>query len=315
MSSTPPTPGAGVPAHGVPAPRVSVVIPVRNGAPTIAAQLTALAGQDVDEPFEVVVADNGSTDATVDVVRRFEASMPVRVVPAPEPGINAARNAGVRAARGQLLLFCDADDVVRPDWVARMATRLGDHDAVSGGLAPVPAEAFGSAPTATNRLRRHRPDQGRPRRPLRPPALEFLPRAVGANCAVRRDAWEAVGGFDPSYRDGGGDDDEFFWRVQLAGYSLTVDPEPTVVYRLPETRRQALVKGYRKARSSARLYAEFRPHGARFHPRRAIARWAGLLYRSYQLLRGPDARTDWLVRAAHAAGRLAGALRQRIVYF
>src|SRR5690606_10578144 len=95
-------------------PQISVVIPARDAARWIDAQLGALACQEVPVPWEVVVADNGSTDDTVARAEAWADRLPVRVVDASgRPGPNHARNQGTAAARGDLLLYCDADDVVQ----------------------------------------------------------------------------------------------------------------------------------------------------------------------------------------------------------
>src|SRR5688500_9296124 len=99
--------------------RASVVVPVRDGAATIGEQLAALAQQDFPGSWEVVVADNGSRDGTADVVRSFRDRLPgLRLVDASaRPGASHARNAGAAAATGEVLAFCDADDVVDPGWL------------------------------------------------------------------------------------------------------------------------------------------------------------------------------------------------------
>src|SRR5665213_4169463 len=98
---------------------ISVVLPVRDGLPWLDEQLGALAAQHCDEPWEVVVADNGSSDASVALARDWaERCAAMRVLDASaRVGPAAARNAGVMAARGELLAFCDADDVVQAGWL------------------------------------------------------------------------------------------------------------------------------------------------------------------------------------------------------
>ncbi|HEX5945088.1 MAG TPA: glycosyltransferase family A protein [Acidimicrobiales bacterium] len=99
--------------------RISVVVPARNAVDVLGAQLDALAAQEVPVPWEVVVADNGSTDGTRELAAAWHDRLPVRVVDASaHAGVNHARNRGVHAAHGELVLCCDADDVVAPGWVA-----------------------------------------------------------------------------------------------------------------------------------------------------------------------------------------------------
>src|SRR5664279_3010368 len=114
---------------------VSVIIPAYNGAALIGNQLDALAQQETNLSWEVIVADNGSTDATPDIVRQRAASYPVdlRVVDASaRRGVGPAGNAGARASRGAVLLFCYVDDEVMPGWVDGAWNALRQFDLVGG---------------------------------------------------------------------------------------------------------------------------------------------------------------------------------------
>jgi len=95
-------------------PFVSVVIPALNVADTIGDQLDALAHQTYAGAWEVVVSDNGSTDATRERVEVWRDRLPhLRIVDSSRRrGVSPARNVGVEAARGDLVLICDGDDVV-----------------------------------------------------------------------------------------------------------------------------------------------------------------------------------------------------------
>ena len=112
---------------------VSVVMPARNARPTLEAQLEALRAQDYAGPWELVVADNGSTDGTAGLTRRWAGTLPVRVVDAASSrGASFARNRGWRSARGDLIAFCDADDVVDSRWLSRLAKAAEEADLVGG---------------------------------------------------------------------------------------------------------------------------------------------------------------------------------------
>src|SRR5215204_14430 len=107
-------------------PELTVVIPALDAADEIAGQLDALAAQEWDEPWEVVVADNGSTDGTRAVVERYAGRLPgLRVVDASEPAGQAhALNSGVESAGAEAVAFCDTDDEAAPGWVAAMGEAL-----------------------------------------------------------------------------------------------------------------------------------------------------------------------------------------------
>jgi glycosyltransferase involved in cell wall biosynthesis len=101
---------------------VTVVMPLRNRAAEAPAALDSVLAQDFDQPFEVVAVDDGSTDRTRDVVGRY--GDVVRLISVPASGVAAARNAGVAAARGEYLAYCDSDDVQRPFRLAAQAAAL-----------------------------------------------------------------------------------------------------------------------------------------------------------------------------------------------
>ncbi|WP_127129845.1 glycosyltransferase family 2 protein [Georgenia sp. SYP-B2076] len=281
---------------------VSVVIPALNAAGTIGTQLGALARQEVDAAWEVIVVDNGSSDATVEVCQSYESRLPaLRVLSCAQPGTSAARNTGAAASSADLLLFCDADDEVAPGWVAAMVAALQASDAVGGAI-----ENDRLTPRPLPYLPRH-PDH-------LPVVAGFLPRAITANLGVHRRVFEAVGGFAADY-DYGGPDTEFCWRLQLASYRLTYAPDAVVHYRHRHTLRSVAVKAYRTGRSRGRL---FRDYAAAGMPRPRLAgvalRWARLVVTLPGALVSPRRRWWWAEQAAGAAGRVAGSVRFRVRY-
>ena len=95
------------------APRISVVVPAYNAAGTVAACLRALLDLELDEQYEIILVDDGSTDGTVDISESLRPptldTCGFKVLRRPHRGAAAARNAGVRIARGKVILFTDAD--------------------------------------------------------------------------------------------------------------------------------------------------------------------------------------------------------------
>jgi glycosyltransferase involved in cell wall biosynthesis len=161
---------------------ISIVVPAHNEEALIGATLLAIdvAARDTGRPFEIIVVDDGSTDRTAEISRGHGA----RVVSAAVHQIAAARNAGARVARGNLLVFVDADTIV-PAAVLRAAVRAVGDGAVGGGA----GATF---------------DAGTPRWAQRTiAAVAWILRtarwAAGCFLFVRRDAFERVGGFDERY--------------------------------------------------------------------------------------------------------------------
>lgn len=116
-------PGA-VPGRGI---RLSVIVPAHNAAGTLAECLRALTVSPPGIASEIIVVDDHSTDATAAIAAGFSC----RVVRSPRRGVAAARNAGIRAAQGSLLLFIDADVSVHPDTLSRFLHCLDIHPDLS----------------------------------------------------------------------------------------------------------------------------------------------------------------------------------------
>jgi GT2 family glycosyltransferase len=278
-------------------PLVSVVIAVRDGMPWLEEQLCAIAGQKLSAEWEVVVADNGSLDSTRVCVEHWAERVPrIRLVDAAlPPGPGAARNAGVKSARGSLLVFCDADDVVQPDWLARMVTALDEHDVVSG------VYDFGS------------PNGDSGREPTRHGTAQFgfLPFGLGANLAVRSEAFEAVSGFRESFLVG--EDIDLCWRLQLDGYRFSSADAAVVWKREPADARSILRKAWSYGRCGPRLYRGYRAAGMHRDLRGACKAWAWLFVNVPRLFR-QSVRRQWLRTFSVRTGRLAGSMTQHVFF-
>jgi glycosyltransferase involved in cell wall biosynthesis len=105
-------------------PRVSVVIPVRNGERTIARAIESALAQEFEEPIEVIAVNDGSTDHTCDVLARYASR--IRVISQPHSGVSAARNSAVKASTGDYIAFLDADDEWLPKKLARVVPLLDE---------------------------------------------------------------------------------------------------------------------------------------------------------------------------------------------
>jgi GT2 family glycosyltransferase len=202
-----------------PMPDCSVIICTRDRADVIAACVEQVVGQGV---AEVVVVDNGSSDATPDVLADLAARHPgtVRIVDEPRAGLSIARNTGARAASRELLIYLDDDARVAPGWAAALARELArDGVAIAGGpitgLWPPERDPAWPAP-------RLEPfygvlDHGDADVSLVAPKIVY-----GGNWGVKRSALAAAGGFDPSLGVGpsariGGEEVSVAWQVQRAG--------------------------------------------------------------------------------------------------
>lgn len=214
---------------------VSILIPTHDRAEILERSLESL--REVRRPegvtVEAVVIANACSDSTEETVRSKTASFPfpLRLVSEPTPGLNPARNAGARAARGEILAYLDDDAFVEPGWLEGLVRCFERYpaDLVAGRVVlwweALPRPDWVSPPV--ERLL-SRLDLGDEPRPLPGPS-----KVVGANFALRREVLEAVGAFSPHLDRSGkellsGGDTELAHRIQRAGYRLYYCPEMSV---------------------------------------------------------------------------------------
>jgi len=195
----------------MPDPLVTVVVPARNEEALIGACLASIAAQDHPaEEIEVVVAVNGTSDRTAQIAygvgaalaaeahERGRSAPDIRVLHEVPAGLSRAKNAGARAARGSLLLFCDGDSRMAPNLVSTIAARARDGERVASirviadGRDPIDHAFFW--------------------------VIEYGKRAVGTRANMfwcERALFEELGGFDEALNHA--EDLDFLVRAKRAG--------------------------------------------------------------------------------------------------
>jgi glycosyltransferase involved in cell wall biosynthesis len=282
---------------------VTVIVPVRDGEKTLPQEFEALSQQAYSGSWEVVVADNGSTDGTRAVCAAWAGRLPgFRVVDASDrAGSSHARNVGAAAAQGDLLAFCDADDVVDPHWLAALVDAARQHDLVGGTQE---ASRLNDATVQKSRGARTRSALVRP--------LGFLPFAPTSNLAVWADVYRTVGGLDVDYPQA--HDVEFSWRAQVEGFDLGHAPEAVVHYRYRSTVKGVAKQAYLTGFDAVQLYRDYHAHGARRPSGRAtLRRWLASVVR-IPLILVPSQRIGSVRLLANNAGRLVACARFRVLF-
>ncbi len=282
--------------------RLSVVVPCLNASATIAVQLEALARQTWSGEWELILADNGSTDDTLAVARSYEHRFPdFRIVDAStRRGPAHAQNEGVRASTGEAILFCDADDKVAPNWLEAMGEALLGHDFVASRL------EFRELAALTSDVRHAQEDGLNVYR--YPP---FLPHAGNGSLGVRRSVHDAVGGFDESMF--GLFDTDYCFRVQLMGIPLYYVAETVVHVRSRKTLFGLFKQAQLNGAWNVVLYKRYRSLGMpRLSLRQGIAGWVSLL-RGLPDLHDRKFRSEWLWNLGWRTGRLQGSLKHRVL--
>jgi len=224
-------------------PRVDVIIPVYNAAATVAESVESALGQTFTG-FEVVAVDDGSTDASAEVLSRYGDR--IKVLAQTNRGLSAARNAGVHLGTAEYVAFLDADDIWEPDMLERTVAALDrlPHSVLaytdvtivdsSGRVinAALISDSLGRAPQLDDLFVRLWP---------------IMPSAV----VMRRGVFDAIGGFSEAFR-GLGYEDVFMWMRARELGEFAYLPEPLVRWRFSAFPHP--LKQTRKERDSAKVF-------------------------------------------------------------
>jgi lipopolysaccharide/colanic/teichoic acid biosynthesis glycosyltransferase/GT2 family glycosyltransferase len=224
---------------GLTYPQVTVVVPAHNAAQTLSLCLAALLKQDYpSSAYEVIVVDDGSTDATAAVARAAGG----RVVTQPHAGPAAARNRGAAEARGDLLLFTDADCEPTSGWISALVAPFADPR-VAGAKGAYLTRQRGLVPRFTQLEYQDRYD-----RMAGADSIDFVDTY---SAAYRREVFLANRGFDTIFPTASVEDQELSFRLAEKGYRLVFVPQAQVYHQHNPTlgayvRRKFLI-GYWKA--------------------------------------------------------------------
>lgn len=216
--------------------KLSIIIPCYNAEDTLADELEAMCAQQWSEPWEVLLVDNRSTDSSLKIAESYLTRLPnLRIIDASErQGQPFALNTGIRAARGESVALCDADDEIAPGWVAAMGEALAKHEFV--------ACRIDTAKLNPKWLHGHDQEKGL-QTIWYPP---YLPHAGGGTLGFRKKLFEEVGDFDdalPCLHD-----TDFCFRAQKIGYQLHFVPDAVLHVR----KRDSLTAHYKQSRNYAK---------------------------------------------------------------
>jgi O-antigen biosynthesis protein len=242
-------------------PRVSVVVCTHNGARTLPECLER-ARQLSYPDFELIVVDDGSSDASTEIAYEHGAT----VVGIDHRGLSAARNAGIAQATGEIVAFLDDDAYPDPDWLHYVAAALrrSGHAGIGGPNIPpddgLVAECVAAAPGGPIHVL------------ISDREAEHVP---GCNMAFRKAALEEIGGFDERFRVAG-DDVDVCWRLQEAGWTLGFSAGAVVMHRRRDSVRRYLKQQYGYGKAEALLERKW---PSRYN-RAGSSRWSGRIYDS-----------------------------------
>jgi O-antigen biosynthesis protein len=241
-------------------PRVSVIVCSHNGGATLDECLRSLSSLNYPD-FELIVVDDGSNDDTREILARFP---DVRAIDQPHRGLSIARNTGLQSATGLVVAYTDSDCVADPDWLIHLVHQLTRTGAAAvGGPNLTPDDGWLAACVAAA--------PGQPTHVLvSDQVAEHIP---GCNMAFRREALEAINGFDPQFLKAG-DDVDICWRLQHEGLSITFAPGAFVWHHRRRNPRSYLKQQAGYGEAEALLQSK---HPDKFNGR-GDGKWGGMMY-------------------------------------
>jgi glycosyltransferase involved in cell wall biosynthesis len=211
-----------------------VIIPVFNGAATIASAIDSALAQEFGGELEVIVVNDGSTDATSSVLDAYRGR--VTVLDRVNGGPAAARNAGVRASRGQYVAFLDADDIWMP---GKLEKTLEALDSDSGAaMVYTNASMIGAGDEMLGTT--YTPAAER-RAPTMEDMLSGLWNILPSTSVMKRTTFDAIGGFREEFATGHPQwEDSYFMLVAREHGRFVYLDEPTVLYRVAGSVEESL---------------------------------------------------------------------------
>ncbi len=216
-------------------PSISVIIPVYNGEQTLSRCLESLLNQNYPrDSYEIIVVENGSTDATTEVAQRY----PVRVLHNSEQGPASARNMGIANSQAEIIAFTDADCIAHVDWLRELVQPYSDPEV--GGVA---GEILAYEHDERNITERFS-DEFTPLRNFTKSDKDFLPYLFTANASYRRTVLVQLGGFNASLFTG--EDVDLSWRLQIETNLHVCYVPQAIIYHHHRSSRRKLARQYRQ---------------------------------------------------------------------
>lgn len=198
--------------------RFSVIIPAYNSEKTLSACLESLEDQSLSkEDYEVIVVDDGSTDSTATIAKKFNN----KYIYQTNQGPASARNKGVKSAVGDIVLFTDSDCVPEPNWIEEMAKPFDNPGVVAVKGAYITAQKSLTARFAQIEFEeRYRLLLG----------SKYIDMIDTYSAAYRKLIFLSLGGFDPSFPVANNEDTELSYKMSGAGYKMLFNPKAVVCH-------------------------------------------------------------------------------------
>jgi len=223
--------------------KVSVIVPTYNRASLMPNLIEALLQQ--EHPAEIIIVDDGSTDNTADIVRKY----PVKYVYQKNNGPASARNHGVKESSGDIVIFTDSDCIPQKDWISKLILGFTEDyiGAVAGSYNIANPESLLVNCIHEEIKLRH----------LRLKKKKYIKAFGSYNVAIRRHVFEKVGRFNENYRAASGEDNDLSYKILRGGFKIKFQESALVVHNHTERLWKYLKEQYRHGYWRMKLYRDF----------------------------------------------------------
>lgn len=291
---------------------ISIVIPCFNETEHIGKCIESIRNQQFDGDYEIIAVDNGSTDDTIGIITNKKVILEHSKLKRPA----AARNKGIKKAKGEIIIFIDADCIARTDWLKNIILPFVNNDigCVAGEIIPYKPRT---------RIEQFLCEKKHLSQSVNV-NHNFLPYAATANAAYRRDVFEKVGFFDESLIVG--EDADLSWRMQLYTKYKVSYTSVAVVNHPYETRLNSLLQQTIKhAEGAVDLYKKYKQFWPKKHTSLKQIYWEYYIFikkllkltKHYLLNKEKDLddiHLQTILEAGWKLGLIKGSIRNRIWY-
>ena len=216
---------------------ISIIIPAYNSEKTISKTIESLLKQNYSKKnYEIIIVDDGSIDNTQDTILKFKQ---VRLIKQNHKGPATARNLGARNAKGDILLFTDADCILDKNWIKEMVKPFTNPEiiGVSGTYKTLNNDNFMARFIGYEIEERHE-------RMKRQKFIDFIGTF---SAAYRKKIFLKFGGFDTRFKTSSGEDPELSYRIDKAGLKMVFQPKAIVFHPHPNSLWKYLKQKYKRA--------------------------------------------------------------------
>jgi glycosyltransferase involved in cell wall biosynthesis len=260
---------------------ISIIVPTYNRKIFLENCLKSLFNQTYPKnQYEIIVVDDGSTDGTREMIKELKTDSNLRYFYQENQGPAAARNLGIKNAKGKIIAFIDSDCVADKDWLVNLIKGFNKNKKIAGVGGQI------KALNPQNLIEKYSEMFMYNHKELIEEIKSEPPHLGTANCAYWIKLVKKIGLFDPLFRCG--EDVDLSWRLYFVGYRFLYEPKAILFHLMPKTANELLRKCFIYGCAKTELLNKFRDELKEFNKyqnkERGLSTWLKRLFVYEQIL-------------------------------